>query len=138
MSIPGAPSEVEIQYRIDGGPIALFPVSLNPAGNTRFFVGPQTVKGLYTFIAFRARGTDGWIRANASILRVLEGVVMSPVGVEDCRRDASAPLFPVAGAVQAGGDFSRAVRPHPRGLLASGDPCEQAEGYRADRCDRAR
>ena len=68
VSIPGAPSEVEIQYRIDGGPIALFPVSLNPAGNTQFFVGPQTVKGLYTFIAFRARGTDGWIRANASIL----------------------------------------------------------------------
>ena len=59
VSIPGAPSEVEIQYRIDGGPIALFPVSLNPAGNTQFFVGPQTVKGLYTFIAFRARGTHG-------------------------------------------------------------------------------
>ena len=36
--------------------------------DTQFFVGPQTVKGLYTFIAFRARGTDGWIRANASIL----------------------------------------------------------------------
>ena len=68
VSIPGAPSEVEIQYRIDGGPIALFPVSLNPAGNTRFFVSSQTVKGLYTFIAFRPRGTDGWIRANASIL----------------------------------------------------------------------
>ena len=51
-----------------------------------------------------------------------------PVAVEDCRRDASAnaPLFPVAGAVQAGGDFSRAVRPHPRELLASGDPCEKA------------
>ena len=68
VSIPGAPSEVEIQYRIDGGPIAIFPVSLNPAGNTRFFVGSQTVKGLYTFIAFRPSGTDGWIRANASIL----------------------------------------------------------------------
>ena len=49
-----------------------------------------------------------------------------PVAVEDCRRDASAPLFPVAGAVQAGGDFSRAVRPHPMELLASGDPCEKA------------
>ena len=51
VSIPEAPSEVEIQYRIDGGAIVLFPVSLNPAGNTQFFVGPQTVKGLYTFIA---------------------------------------------------------------------------------------
>ena len=40
VSIPGAPSEVEIQYRIDGGPIALFPVSLNPAGNTRVLCGP--------------------------------------------------------------------------------------------------
>ena len=68
VSIPGAPSEVEIQYRIDGGPITIFPVRLNPAGNTRFFVGPQTVKGLYTFIAFRPRGTDGWIRTNASIV----------------------------------------------------------------------
>ena len=68
MSIPGAPSEVEIQYRIDGGPITIFPLSLGPAGNTRFFVGPQTVKGVYTFIAFRPRGTDGWIRTNASIV----------------------------------------------------------------------
>ena len=68
MSIPGAPSEVEIQYRIDGGPITIFPLSLGPAGNTQFFVGPQTVKGVYTFIAFRPRGTDGWIRTNASIV----------------------------------------------------------------------
>ena len=68
ITIAEAPGpDVQIQYRLNGGPIAISDVRLSPAGETRFFVSSETKKGLYEFVAFRLRGSDLWIRANASI-----------------------------------------------------------------------
>jgi hypothetical protein len=68
ISVPRAPSEVEVLYRIDDGPLARIPVRLDPSGRTRYFVSSQTVRGRYRFVAFRPRGMERWIRSDASIL----------------------------------------------------------------------
>ena len=60
-------SAVRIAYMLNDGPIETFDVLLDADGKAVFDVSPQTRKGVYTFSAFSAMGSDQWIRTDKKL-----------------------------------------------------------------------
>ena len=60
-------SAVRIAYMLNDGPIETFDVLLDADGKAVFDVSPQTRKGVYTFSAFSAMGSNQWIRTDKKL-----------------------------------------------------------------------
>jgi len=68
LTIPGLNDEkVEIEYRLDKGPVARLTAQLDPAGKIRFFVSALTHPGTYEFSRFRRAGAPKWTKSSASV-----------------------------------------------------------------------
>ncbi len=61
---------VEIQFRVDAGPLGIFKTQLNGRGESKYRVGPETRKGQYTFIAVRPIDRTNWLRSKPVTLFV--------------------------------------------------------------------
>ena len=53
--------------RIDGGLVQQFETRVDEDGEVTFRVGPDTMKGLYRFRAFRIPGQSEWIQADKTL-----------------------------------------------------------------------
>lgn len=64
LSIPELASDrVVVRYSIDGGEVKEMEVILDSEGKVKFQVGPETVKGVYTFINFKPVNTLFWFES---------------------------------------------------------------------------
>lgn len=61
-------TDIEVQYRINGGPISVLNTRLNQEGRIRFFVSNLTPKGRFDFVAYRKPGESKWTRSQATLL----------------------------------------------------------------------
>jgi hypothetical protein len=66
LSIPELSGDrVVVRYAIDGGEVKEMEVLLDGEGSVKFQVGPETVKGVYTFINFKPVDSRFWFNSGA-------------------------------------------------------------------------
>ena len=58
---------VRVRYQIAGGLVRQFETRVDEDGEVTFRVGPDTMKGLYRFRAFRIPGQSEWIQADETL-----------------------------------------------------------------------
>ncbi len=64
LRIVGKPNQqVEVQFRVDGGPAGFFKARLNSLGEVSFYVSSDNRKGIYEFLAVRRDG-NSWSRSD--------------------------------------------------------------------------
>ena len=59
---------VRVRYQVDGGLVQQFETRVDEDGEVTFRVGPDTMKGLYRFRAFRIPGQSEWVQADKTLL----------------------------------------------------------------------
>lgn len=58
---------VQIQFRLNDGPVSIFRTHLDDRGEARYFVSSRTRLGLYRFIAVKGPGQTAWQRCEAGL-----------------------------------------------------------------------